>query len=253
MSGPLLRSSTADGVRTLTLNRPDKRNALSAALIAELHGALDGADVAPDVRVVCLRGAGPDFCAGADLAELLASRDRTLAENESDALGLGRLFLRCRELPIPVVAVVQGRALAGGAGLAAAADIVLAADDAQFGFPEILRGFVPAMVMALLRRQVGERLAFDLVATGRSLGASEARAAGLVTRVAPAGELESAAADLLAELAGRPRSAMAFTKRLFHELDGLGLANGIAAGARVNAASRATPEFRDAISAFLTK
>jgi methylglutaconyl-CoA hydratase len=242
-----------DGVLTLTLNRPDKRNALGTALIEALHAALDDADADPAVRVVALRGAGKDFCAGADLSELLASADRAPADNERDALRLGELFLRIRRLARPVVAVVQGRALAGGAGLATACDIVLAARSAQLGYPEIQRGFVPAMVMTILRRLAGERAAFDLVATGRVLGADDARAMGLVTRVADDAELESVAAELLATLASRSPTALALTKQLLYELDGLGFEDGIRLGARINAHARTTPDFRDAIAAFLTR
>ena len=135
MSEPLLLEDRSRGVLTLTLNRPDKRNALSAVLIDDFLAAIARADLDADVRVVCVRGAGKDFCAGADLAELLASADRSLEENEADAMRLGRLFLALRALPKPVLAVVQGRALAGGAGLATACDIVLAADTASVGYP----------------------------------------------------------------------------------------------------------------------
>jgi methylglutaconyl-CoA hydratase len=252
MTAPL-RRELADGVLTLTLDRPDKRNALSRALIAALHAEIEQADLETGVRVIVLQGAGPDFCAGADLEELLASRDQTLAENEQDALALGHLFLRLRSLPYPVVASVQGRALAGGAGLVAAADLVVAAEDAQFGFPEIKRGFVPAMVMALLRRQVGERVAFELVTTGRTLSAAAARDAGLITEVVAPAELPARTAVLAGELASAPQGAMALTKRLFHQQDGLALAEGIAAGARVNAVARSTEEFRRAVEGFLKR
>jgi methylglutaconyl-CoA hydratase len=122
----VLLSSLVGGVLTLTLDRPTKRNALNAELIDQLHVSLEQADLDGQVRVVVLRGAGKDFCAGADLDELLASAERTLGENEASALRLGKLFLRLRELPKPVVAVVHGRALAGGAGLASACDLVVA-------------------------------------------------------------------------------------------------------------------------------
>lgn len=249
----LLKRGLDGGVLTLTLNRPGKRNALSRALIAALHQELERADLDAGVRVVVLQGEGTDFCAGADLSELLESRDRTLAQNEQDALELGHLFLRLRSLPYPVIASVQGRALAGGAGLVAAADIVVAAEDAQFGFPEIRRGFVPAMVMALLRRQVGERLAFDLVATGRILSAPAAQVSGLVTEVVAPTELPRRTSVLARELAAAPPGAMALTKRLFHQQDGLSLAEGIAAGARVNAVARATDEFKRAVEGFLRR
>ena len=253
MSESGLREDLTGRVLTLTLDRPEKRNALGSGLVESLHQALDRADVDAEVRVVAIRGAGPDFCAGADLGELLASADRALDENERDARRLGDLFIRMRALPKPVVGVVQGRALAGGAGLALACDIAIAADDAQIGFPEIRRGFVPAMVMTLLRRAVPEKVAFDLAATGGTLGASVAAELGLFTRVVPAGDLDRAAGDILTALAEAPPTAMALTKRLFYELDGTSFAQGIALGARVNALARATPEFRSAIGVFLDR
>jgi methylglutaconyl-CoA hydratase len=249
----LLLRSLEDGVLTLTLNRPAKRNALSGELIEELHQSLERADLDADVRVVVLRGAGKDFCAGADLDELLASVDRTTAENESAALRLGTLFERLRRLPKPVVAVIQGRALAGGAGLASACDIAVAAAGAQLGYPEIQRGFAPAMVMALLRHMVGEKVALDLVLTGRLLSAAEAQLVGLVSRVVPDAELEREVAALATTLSRTSASALAFTKQLFYQLDGESLTDGIARGARVNAVARSTPDFRDAIARFLRK
>jgi methylglutaconyl-CoA hydratase len=251
-SGPLRAELTA-GVLTLTLDRPDKRNALDAVLIDALSAALERADLDAEVRVVALRGAGKDFCAGADLQELLDSADRSPAENEASALRLGQIFLAIRRLPKPVVAVVQGRALAGGAGLATACDLVLMGAGAQLGYPEIQRGFVPAMVMTLLRRLAGERAALDLVLTGRVLAADEARVLGLVSRVVPDDRLEAESRTVLASLAAASPTALALTKRLFHELDGLGFEEGIRLGARVNAQARQTPDFREAIARFLQK
>jgi methylglutaconyl-CoA hydratase len=253
VSEPVLLRERRGAILTLRLNRPDKRNALNADLVRELGEALAAADLDATVRVVSIEGAGPDFCAGADLKELLASADRTLAENEADAMQLGRIFLAMRELPKPVVAVVQGRALAGGAGLATACDIVLAAESASLGYPEIRRGFVPAMVMTMLRRSVGERLAFELVATGRVLGASKALELGLVTRVVQDTALQNEAATLLDALAETSSSALALTKQLLYGQDGLSFAEGIVLGARVNAAARATPDFRTAVAAFLDR
>ena len=239
------------GILDLTLNRPDKRNALNSEVVDLLHQALERADLDGEVRVVVIRGAGKDFCAGADLEELLASADRSLAENEASALRLGGLFTRIRSLPKPVVAVVHGRALAGGAGLATACDLILAGSGAQFGYPEIQRGFAPAMVMALLRRVVGEKIALDLVLTGRVLTAEEAKEVGLVSRVVSDRELEREARTLVSGLSGLSQTALSLSKRLFYELDGPTLENGVALGARVNAVARATPDFREAISRFL--
>jgi methylglutaconyl-CoA hydratase len=248
-----LASARQGGILTLTLNRPDKRNALNAAVIEALHQALEAADLDPEVRVTVLTGAGKDFCAGADLEELLASADAAPEANEAAALRLGGLFSRIRQLPKPVVAVVRGRALAGGAGLMTACDIVLAGSDAQVGYPEVLRGFVPAMVMTMLRRLVGERVALDLVLTGRLLSATEAHACGLVSRVVPDADLDRQAGEVSTALASIPASALALTKQLFHQLDGHSFEQGIALGARVNALARQTPDFRDAIGRFLAR
>jgi methylglutaconyl-CoA hydratase len=247
----LLVTALDGGILTLTLNRPEKRNALSSELIELLHQSLEAADLDSAVRVVLVRGAGKDFCAGADLEELLASASHSPAANEAAALRLGHLFVRIRELPKPVLAMVQGRALAGGAGLATACDLIIAGAGAQLGYPEIQRGFAPAMVMALLRRLVGEKVALDLVLTGRVLPADEARNVGLLTRVVPDADLEREARSLAQALAGSSVSALALTKQLFFQLDTRLLAEGIALGAKANALARSTPEFRDAIARFL--
>lgn len=243
----------AGGVLTLTLNRPDKRNAIDTEMIDALLAALERADLDADVRVVALRGAGRDFCAGMDLNELLASADHTVEQNRAAAVHFGSLFVRMRQIPKPVVAVLQGRALAGGCGLATGCDLVLAAESAQFGYPEVQRGFVPAIVMTLLRRAVGEKIAFDLAATGRLLDASEAAAVGLVSRVYEDADFEEQAGDVLRALAGASASALAFTKQQFYQLDGLRFEDGIRLGADVNAVSRSTPDFRAALAAFLKK
>jgi methylglutaconyl-CoA hydratase len=246
-----LSTSLDRGVFSITLNRPAKRNALSSEMIELLHQSLEQAGLDAEVRVVLIRGAGKDFCAGADLDELLASADRSMDENEASALRLGHLFERIRMLPRPVVALVQGRALAGGAGLATACDLVIAGSNAQLGYPEIQRGFAPAMVTTLLRRMVGEKLALDLILTGRILSAEEARAAGLVSRVFPNADLEREGTGIAAGLAASSVSALALTKRLFFEMDDKSFSEGIALGARVNAVARVTPDFREAIARFL--
>ncbi|MEP6589620.1 MAG: enoyl-CoA hydratase/isomerase family protein [Gemmatimonadota bacterium] len=251
MSGVL--SELKGGVLTLTLDRPEKRNALNLELLDGLAAGLARAELEPEVRVLVLRGGGKDFCAGADLNELLASADASLEDNERAALRLGEIFLTLRQLPKPSVAVVHGRALAGGAGLATACDLVIAATSATFGYPEIVRGFVPAMVMTMLRRSVGEKRAFDLVITGRHVPAQEALAMGLVSRVVADEGFDAVVGSLLEQLASQGLTAHALTKQLFTELDDRNFGEGIMLGARVNALSRATPEFRAAIAAFLTR
>ena len=243
----------AGGVLTATLDRPDKRNAIDTAMIDALLATLERADLDAEVRVVAVRGAGRDFCAGMDLNELLASAKHTVEQNRQAALHFGSIFVRMRQIPKPVVALVQGRALAGGCGLATGCDLVLAAESAQFGYPEVQRGFVPAIVMTLLRRAVGEKVAFDLAATGRVLDATEAAAVGLVSRVYEDADFEEQAGDVLRALAGSSASALALTKQQFYQLDGMTFEDGIRLGADVNAVSRSTPDFRAALTAFLKK
>ena len=243
----------AGGVLTATLNRADKRNAIDAAMIDGLLAAIERADLDASVRVVAVRGSGQDFCAGMDLHELLASADHTLEQNRQAALHFAEVFLRMRRLPKPIVALVQGRALAGGCGLATACDLIVAGESAQFGYPEVQRGFVPAIVMTMLRRAVGEKIAFDLATTGRLLDGTAAAAAGLASRVYEDADFEEQAAEVLRVLAEASPSALAFTKQQFYQLDGLSFEDGLRLGAEVNAVSRSTPDFRAALSAFLKK
>ena len=242
-----------DGVLTGTLNRPEKKNAIDSRMMDELAVLFERAELEAAVRVVVLRGAGKDFCAGMDLTELLESADRTVEQNRAAALRFGGVFLQMRSLPKPVIAVVQGRALAGGCGLATACDLVLAADSAQFGYPEVQRGFVPALVMNMLRRAVGEKIAFDLSATGRLMTAREAERAGLVSRVLPDAEFEAEAEQIVRGIAALSPTALALTKQQLYRLDGVGFEEGIRLSADVNAVSRTTPDFRSAIAAFLKK
>ncbi len=241
------------GVLTITLNRPEKKNAIDTPMIAALLGAIERADLDGEVRVVALRGAGTDFCAGMDLNELLASADKTVEENRQAALRFGEIFIRIRRLPKPVVAVVHGRALAGGCGLATACDLLVAAESAKLGYPEVQRGFVPAIVMTLLKRTVGEKVAFDLAATGRILSAPEAAELGLVSRVYEDSDFEEQVGEVLRALAASSASALAFTKQQFYQLDGLRFEDGIRLGADVNAVSRTTPDFRATLQTFLKK
>ncbi|HXJ32050.1 MAG TPA: enoyl-CoA hydratase/isomerase family protein [Gemmatimonadales bacterium] len=241
------------GVLTGTLNRPEKRNAIDSAMLDGLAALLERAELEAAVHVVVLRGAGKDFCAGMDLEELLQSVDRTVDQNRAAAMRFGGLFVQMRALPKPVIAVVQGRALAGGCGLATACDLVVAAESAQFGYTEVQRAFVPALVMNMLRRAVGEKIAFDLAATGRLLTAREAERAGLVSRVLPDAEFEAGADQIVHAIAGLSATALAFTKQQLYRLDGVGFEDGIRLSADVNAVSRTTADFRAAIAAFLKK
>lgn len=243
-----------DAVGTITLNRADKRNALDSATIEGIRIALAELEMERDIRVIVLRGAGPDFCAGADLAQLerIAAGADSM-ENVNDAQQLGDLFIRMRRGTKPIIAAVQGSAIAGGAGLAGACDIILAADTAVFGYPEVHLGFVPAMVMALLRRSVGEKVAFELVARGNRISAIEAQRIGLVNRVYPPAEFEEGVTTFVNDLAGRSASALALTKRLLYGMDGMSFEEAIARGAEVNAIARATEDCREGVRRFLEK
>lgn len=245
-------SELVDGVLTLTLNRPAKRNALNAAVVEGLTRALvDAADNA-EVRVVLLRGAGTDFCAGADLDEMRAMAERSdPVENLADAQKLGELLVLMRRHSRPIVAAIHGRALAGGAGLANACDLVLARDDAELGYPEVHLGFVPAMVMALLRRTVGEPVAFELVTRGERIDAARAAELGLVNRVIPVDAWDAEVDGYVADLARRSPSAITLIKRLLYGMDGLSFDEAIARGAEVNALARLTPDTREGLRQFL--
>lgn len=254
MTPRTLRATTHAGVRTLTLARPAKRNALDDQLIAELTTALADAAVADDVRVLLLRGEGPDFCAGADLEALRqVASGADPAANLADAGSLGALLVAMRRHPRPILAAVHGHALAGGAGLATACDIVLAREDAVFGYPEVHLGFVPAMVMALLRRAVGEKVAFELVVRGERIGAEEALGLGLVNRVLPGAEFEDGVQAYAEEIAARSASAVSLIKRLLYGMDGLSFEEAIARGAEVNVLARMTPDTIAGVRRFLEK
>lgn len=243
----------AEGIAVLTLNRPEKRNALDPDMIRALGEVFDGIERDDRVRVVLLQAAGRDFCAGADLAHIRSMVHATYEDHLADASALGELFVRMRRLVKPIVAVVQGNALAGGAGLATACDVVLAADDARFGYPEVHIGFVPAMVMTMLVRIVGEKRAFELVATGKRIDAEEAFRIGLANAVLSRHTLADDARAFAADIAARPATAVAFAKRLLYELDELTFEEGIARGAEINAEARMTEECRAGIQAFLEK
>lgn len=252
-TGDGLQVEVGSGIARLTLNRPEKRNALNGALVEALLHAMEETAADPRVRVVLLQGAGADFCSGADLAELERIAEMGPEASLADAGRMGRLFEAMRVHPRPIVAGVQGRALAAGCGLAAACDLTLAREDARFGFPEVHLGFVPAMVMTMLRRKVLEGHAFELVTRGDQVSAAEAQGLGLVNRVLPVEGFSSAVTGYVEDLAARPPSAISLTKRLLYGLDGMAFSEGIARGAEVNALTRLTEACRDGVRAFLSR
>ncbi|HYW50348.1 MAG TPA: enoyl-CoA hydratase/isomerase family protein [Gemmatimonadaceae bacterium] len=248
-----IRTARAEGLGVITLARPEKKNALDRQTAIELVDALHELAVAEDVRVVIVEGDGDDFCAGADLAALDATLDAGSDTHLDDARALGRVFTTIREMAKPVVAIVRGRALAGGAGLATACDLVLAEESAEFGYPEVRIGFVPAMVMTMLRRAVGEKRAAELVLTGRIISATEAAQIGLISRCIPTAAFPSEVARTIEALVKAPPTAIGLTKRLLYRMDDLDFAQSIGVGVITNVESRATDDFRAGVRRFLDR
>ena len=241
------------GIARVTLDRPERRNALDRALVEELKDSLALAEADERVRVIAIAGAGPDFCAGADLRELQEAVEAGPEASLAEAQALGDLFVLIRRLEKPVVALVHGRALAGGAGLATACDLVLASADARLGYPEVRLGFVPAMVMAILRRSVGEKRAFELVALGDTIDADTAFRYGLVNRVFPADGFDQEATGFLETLSSRSASALALSKRLLYQIDGVSFEAAVRVGAQVNVIARLTDDCREGVRRFLER
>ena len=244
-SGPVL---------TLTLDRPGKRNALSGDLVDALRVEVDAAGRDDGVRVIVLTGSGRAFSAGADLSAIQTLRSASAEANLADSDRLARLFESIYRSPKPVVAKVNGHAIAGGAGLAAVCDVSLVADGAKLGFTETRIGFVPAIVAVFVTRKLGEAAARDLLLRGHLIGAAEAARIGLVTRAVPAGDLDAECDALCAEIAGQTSgSAVALTKRLLADVQGMGFAEGLSYASRLNALARATDDCRAGVDAFLGK
>jgi methylglutaconyl-CoA hydratase len=237
----------------ITLNRPDKRNALSGALIDALAAGFARARDDAAARCVILTGAGPVFCAGMDLAELSASLDRPAESTPiwNDALRLARLYDLIYTLPKPTVAAVNGAALAGGAGLVTVCDLAVAVPEARFGYPEVRRGLVAAMVMPHLLRHVGERLARFLLLTGETVDAAEACRTGLINQVITAAQLQEKAQAWARSLAEGGPQALARSKELLHQFSRQAIS--VEEAARASAAPRLTEECRQGLQAFFAK
>jgi len=246
-------STTESSVRYLTLNRPEKRNALNDALIAALKDELRRADEEIELRAIVIRGAGKDFCSGADLSALKKISESSFDENLDDARSLAELFTIIRGVQLPVIAAVHGRALAGGCGLATGCDIVLASKSARFGYPEVKIGFVPAIVTAILRRNVSERIAFELITQGFEFSAEEARAYGLVNRIFDGDSFETDVKNYVRAYEGVSRSAVMLSKKLLYDMDGMDFDRALDAGAKANAEARMTDDCKKGIARFLDK
>ena len=247
----LILYRTEAGIARVALNRAEKRNALNAELIAGLRDALARSAQDPAVRVVLITGAGKDFCAGLDLVAIQNGKDDLSAlEHMESARQLAEVLLAIRRHPHPVVAAVQGRALGGGAGIASACDLIVAAETASIGYPEVKIGFVPAMVAALLRRAVAEKRMFELLVTGEAVTAQEARAIGLINQVFSDAEFEPRVESYVRDLAAKSASALSLTKQLLYHTDGMTLEKAIEAGVQMNALARTTEDAKRGFAAF---
>ena len=250
---PVVLYEVAEGVARITLNRPAKRNALNDDLIAGLKALLRRAHEDDEVRVILLTGAGSDFCSGADLAALQKISTASVEENLEDAAALMELFMLMRSIRQPVIAAVQGRALAGGCGLASACDLVLAARSSRFGYPEVKIGFVPAMVMAILRRNVSEKRAFELLTLGNELSGEEAVDAGLANRVIDDEAFDDEVDAFVEQFARVSSSAVALTKKLLYQIDAMSFEDALRCGVDTNVTARLTEDCKQGVERFLRK
>jgi methylglutaconyl-CoA hydratase len=241
------------GVAWVTLNRPDKRNALNDQLVSDLKTAIAEAEADSAVRAIILRGAGKDFCAGADLSQLQKIARATILDNIDDASGFASLLLQIRKLKKPVIAAVHGRALAGGAGLASACDMIIAARSASFCYTEVKIGFVPAIVMAIARRNLSEKRAFEILCTGKMLTAEEAERIGFINNICDDINFDDEVEKLASEISRLSASALALTKSLLYQTDAMTFEQALRAGVEMNAIARMTPDCREGIEKFLSK
>ncbi len=245
-------AESANNVRTLTLNRPDKRNALSPELIEELTVALHEAESC-ECGVVILTGAGPAFCSGLDMDHLETMTASTPEESRRDSENMARVLRTLYEFPKPVIAAVNGPAIAGGMGLATIADFTLATPESKFGYTEVRVGFVPAIVASFLLRQIGEKHTRDLLLTGRLIKAQEALQLGLVTQIVTADELMKTARALAQSLLLNSPQAMQSVKKLLAKHAARRLDEELADAIDANAQQRSTEDFKEGVQAFLNR
>ena len=240
-----------NSIARIVLNRPEKRNALNDELIAEIKRGLKQASDDKNVRAIVISGAGRDFCSGADLSALQKFAQASMSDNADDARSLLDLFLQIRQIRVPVIAAVRGRALAGGSGLATACDLVLASETARFGYPEVKIGFVPAMVLAILRRNVSEKRAFELITRGEEIDAAYAKEIGLINQVFSDQTFDDDVNAYLRRFTEVSSTAIALTKSLLYQVDGLPFLEALETGADVNVIARMTEDCQQGIAKFL--
>ena len=252
MSFATIVVAESEGVRTITLNRPERRNAMTPEMQTELIAAMNEA-AAGACRVVVLRGAGDAFCSGLDLSALQRMNDKTADEHRADAERIATLFRKLYELPTPTIAAVHGPAIAGGTGLATLCDFTFATAAAKFGYTEARIGFVPAIVSAYLALQIGDKRARDLLLTGRLFDAAEAHRLGLVNEVVQPEALDERVQAMAKTLAANSPESQAATKRLMAAQNKPWLDAALALAMEANARARETADFHEGVAAFLEK
>ncbi len=247
-----LKLDCATEIAALTLNRPERHNALSPAMIDELMAALQEAESSA-ARVLIVTGAGKSFCSGMDLEALRALTTQSHQQSLEDARHTAKFFRRLYAFPKPVIAAVNGAALAGGCALATMADFTLAVPEAQFGYTEVRVGFMPALVSAFLVRQIGEKRACDLLLSGRVISAEEALRMDLVTELVSREKLLPRATEWAGQLLRNSPASLQFTKRLLRRFSEAELDRETDLAIQASASIRSTEDFREGLTAFLEK
>jgi methylglutaconyl-CoA hydratase len=243
---------TTEHLSTITLNRPEKRNAITTQMIADLQSALDAIEKT-NTRVVIITGTGKAFCAGIDLELLQAIAQQTPAENQDDSRRIAKMFRKIWSYSRPMIAAVNGHALAGGCGIATLCDFTLSVPEAKFGYTEVKIGFLPAIVSVFLSRQIGEKRCRDLLLTGRLVEAAEAKELGLVNEIVSSERLVDRAHELAADLLAASPSSITRAKHLLVSAAAAGVDHDLERAVLESARVRCTPDFKEGLAAFLEK
>jgi methylglutaconyl-CoA hydratase len=253
MQPTTIHLSVADAIARVTLARPEARNAFNAEVVAELRATFDQLSGDAGVRAIVLAGEGKTFCGGADVNWMRASLELSRERNVEDAGAMSDMFRAIDRCPKPVVARIQGAALGGGAGLAAVCDIVVAGDDAVFGFTETKLGIIPAVISPFVLAKIGASNARALFLTGERFDARRARAIGLVHRVVPPGDLDTAVERIVFEMRSAGPSAVAAAKQLIVDVGAASYEDSRDLTARAIAAQRTSAEGQEGLRAFLER
>ena len=243
---------TTGHLSTITLNRPEKRNAITTQMIADLQSALDAIEKT-NTRVVLITGMGKAFCAGIDLELLQTIAQQTAAENQEDSRRIAKMFRKIWSYSRPMIAAVNGHALAGGCGIATLCDFTISVPEAKFGYTEVKIGFLPAIVSVFLSRQIGEKRCRDLLLTGRLVEASEARELGLVNEIVAPEKLMARAHELADSLLAASPSSITRAKHLLVSAAAAGVDHDLERAVLESARVRCTPDFKEGLAAFLEK